>query len=124
MSQYWTLKDKNGNPPSPDDYNKCTSFLQRLDRNLLFPCPRSPDELKMEKKDSAREMNVFMVFRRQLAHVLKEQKLSVDGKTLNRTASYIWNGASEDEKRSYALIAEELKRRHLERYPNSDESEI
>jgi hypothetical protein len=64
MSQYWTLKDKNGNPPSPDDYNKCMSFLQRLDRNLLFPCPRSPDELEMEKKNSdivPKEMNSFGV---------------------------------------------------------------
>jgi hypothetical protein len=121
MNQHWILKDKKGNPPSPEDYRKCMKCLQKLDRKDLFPCPSSPDDLEMPKKysDSApREMNSFIVFRRQLAHVFKQRKLSDDGKVLSRAASYIWNGARKDEKDSYVLMAEELKRRHLLRYPD------
>jgi len=122
MSQHWILKDKNGNPPSPNDYEKYLRSLRKIDRKLLLPCPRSPDDLEMPKKDSSeaapREMNSFIIFRRQLAYVFKQRKLSDDGKVLSRAASYIWNGASLDERQSYVHIAEELKRRHLARYPD------
>src|SRR5438105_2466387 len=112
MSQHWILKDKNGRPPSPDDYKKYMKSLQKLNRNLLFPCSRSPDELEMPKKTSEaapREMNSFIIFRRQLAYIFKQRKQSDDGKVLSRAASYIWNGASKSERQSYVLIAEELK---------------
>ncbi|RIA88814.1 hypothetical protein C1645_223982 [Glomus cerebriforme] len=71
-----------------------------------------------QKSTAPREMNSFIVFRRQLAYVAKQLKISDDGKFLSSAASYIWNGANKEEKQSYTRIAEELKRRHRIRFPN------
>jgi hypothetical protein len=111
----WTLKDKMGNPPPPN----INTFIQKLDKMLLLPCPRTANELEMpDKEDAPREMNSFIVFRRQLAHVAKMQKSSDDGRVISSAASFIWHGSSLDERQSYKQIAEELKRRHRQKYPN------
>ncbi|GBB83983.1 hypothetical protein RclHR1_10630001 [Rhizophagus clarus] len=115
LSEQWTLKDKNGNPPPSNIVN----FIKKLDKKQLLPCPRTADELQMPEKETVpREMNSFIVFRRQLAHVAKMYKTSDDGRVISTAASFIWNGASKSEKMSYTHIAEELKRRHRERHPN------
>jgi hypothetical protein len=115
LSEQWTLKDKNGNPPP----SNIVDFIKKLDKRQLLPCPRSPDELQMPEKGTVpREMNSFIVFRRQLAHVAKLLKTSDDGRVISTAASFIWNGASKDEKMSYTRVAEELKRRHREKHPN------
>jgi hypothetical protein len=61
---------------------------------------------------------MFRIFRCQLAHVAKLLKTSDDGRVISTAASFIWNGASKDEKMSYTRVAEELKRRHREKHPN------
>lgn len=115
LGQWSSLKDKNGNPPP----SNIVEFIKKLDKKQLLPCPRSPDELQMPEKGTVpREMNSFIVFRRQLAHVAKLLKTSDDGRVISTAASFIWNGASKDEKKSYSRIAAELKRRHREKYPN------
>jgi len=94
-------------------------FIEKIDRNLLLPCPRTADDLQMPDKNTIpREMNSFIVFRRQLAHVAKQLKTSDDGRVISKAASVIWRGASKSEKQSYTQIAEELKKRHREKYPN------
>ncbi|CAI2161346.1 9056_t:CDS:1 [Funneliformis geosporum] len=114
-TKLWSLKDKAGNEPIDADRN----CIEKLSRDHLFPCPRTIEELKMPTKSTApREMNSFIVFRRQLAHVAKLANLSDDGKNLSRFASYIWHGASLDEKEGYARIARVLKQKHKETYPD------
>ncbi|RGB26122.1 hypothetical protein C1646_722015 [Rhizophagus diaphanus] len=115
LPEQWSLKDKYGNPPPQN----IVEFIKKLDKKNLLPCPRSADELQMPEKGTVpREMNSFIVFRRQLAHVAKLHKTSDDGRVISTAASFIWNGASKNEKKSYSLIAQELKRRHREKYPN------
>ncbi|CAG8436309.1 11149_t:CDS:1 [Funneliformis mosseae] len=114
LTKRWSLKDKEGNEPSTVDRN----CIEKLPRKDLFPCSRNINELEMPEKTTApREMNSFIVFRRQLAYVAKSVNLSDDGKNLSRFASYIWHGATVDEKKGYAIIAKELKERHKVRYP-------
>jgi hypothetical protein len=115
LSEQWTLKDKNGNPPP----SNIVDFIRKLDKRQLLPCPRSPDELQLPGTGTfPREMNSFIVFRRQMAHVAKLLKTSDDSRVISTAASFIWNGASKDEKMSYTRVAEELKRRYHEKYPN------
>ena len=111
----WPLKDRHGREPSDADRQS----IEKLPRNLLFPCSSKIADLEMPKKHTApREMNSFIIFRRHLAQVAKDVNSSDDGKNLSRFASYIWNGASANEKQGYVDIADELKRRHYERYPD------
>ncbi|RIA88815.1 hypothetical protein C1645_806588 [Glomus cerebriforme] len=109
------IERQKGKSTSPDIRN----FIQKLNKKLLLPCPCSADDLEMPQKSTApREMNSFIVFRRQLAYVAKQLKISDDGKFLSTAATYIWNGANKEEKQSYTQIAEELKRRHRLRFPD------
>jgi hypothetical protein len=112
----WTsLRDKLGNPPSNEDI----IFIQQMKRELFFPCTCKAHELVMPTKNTPpKEMNKFMVFRRQLSRIAEQEKLSYDGKTISRVAAYMWNSASESEKEGYARLAKELKEIHQKTYPN------
>ena len=108
-------------PSTP--FHDALGLIHSTESSVSHPAPRSSAPKKTRKAKNAdpdqpgRPLNKFMIFRSAIAQKIKSSGFKLHNSVISKIAGKAWARLPADEKQWYADVADEVKRRHRELYP-------